>query len=116
MAKVVSSTNTLSLLSSSSEQAIDLWVINDVVYYSAFNTTSGKYLLRVYDGTTVTTMVENVEVYNLSASGKETALYFDGLDFSKNSYKFGTIGTVSPYTVAAKSGLTGTLKTLVVLP
>ena len=115
LAKVNSTTKTLMLLSDAQEQATGLWVINNVAYYSAFNATSGQYLLRRYDGTSVATMVSNLEVYNLSDSGDSARLYFDGLDFSTNSYKFGTVDTAT-YAITAKTGLTGVVKTIVILP
>lgn len=116
LGKVNASTKTLSLLSSTEEQAIRLWVINDVVYYASFNSTSGHYLLRTYNGTEASTMVDNFEAYNVSATADSTSLYVDGLDFSNNTYNFGTVKTTSPYTRTAKTGLTGTLKTVVILP
>ncbi len=116
LGKVNTSTLTLSLLSGTDEQAIQLWVINDKVYYSSFNATSGKYLLRSYDGSQVSTMVENLEVYHLSDSSETDKLFYDGLDFSNNTYSFGTLLVNSPYTRSSKVGLTGTLKTVVLLP
>jgi len=117
LGKVNTTTQTLSLLSGTSEQALNLWVINDVVYYSAFDVSSGEYSLETInsDGTT-STMASNLEVYHLNDAGDGTNLYFDGLDFTDNSYSFGTILSASPYTRASKTGLTGTLKTVVILP
>ncbi len=46
LAKVDSTKKTLSLLSKSSEQAISLWVVQDVPYYSSYDTSLGKYLLN----------------------------------------------------------------------
>ena len=116
---VNASTKTLSLLSSTSEQAIRLWVINDKAYYSAYDTTKGQYLLRTWSAAAgATTMVSNFEVYNLSdtGDGSGTALYYDALDFSNNTYNFGTVTVASPYARTTKTGLTGTLKTVVILP
>lgn len=116
LAKVVSASKTLSLLSGTSQQAINLWIVSDKVYYSAFDSTSGQYKLFYYDGTSSTELASNFEVYNLNASGiADGSLYFDGLDFSNNSYTFGTIQITSPYTRTQKTGLTGTLKTIVIL-
>jgi len=116
LGKVNSTTQTLSLLSGTDEQAINLWIINDVVYYSSFNSTSGHYLLRLWDGTQATTMVDNFETYHLNASGDTTSLYYDGLDFSDNTYNFGTVLKASPYTRAKNVGLTGALKMVVLMP
>lgn len=64
-------------------------------------------------------MARNIEVYNLSEAPERderglSKLYFDGLDFSNNSYTCGTISMNGE--ISKKTGLTGTLKTMVVLP
>jgi len=116
LGKVNSTTQTLSLLSGTDEQAISLWVINDVVYYSAFNSTSGRYSLRMWNGTSSVTMVDNFETYHLNTSVDSTKLYYDGLDFSDNTYNFGTVLVASPYTREKNVGLTGALKMVVIMP
>lgn len=116
LGKVNSSSLTLSLLSSTSEQAIKLWVIDDVVYYSSFNTTSGKYSLRTWNGSSSVTMIDNFEAYHLNSSVNSDSLYYDGLDFSDNTYNVGTLLKASPYTREKNVTLTGTLKMVVVLP
>jgi hypothetical protein len=125
MAKVDRVGQQLNLLSSTSEQALRLWVIKkdnsgnyptDQIYYSAYNVGTGQYTLNAYDGTNVTTMITNVEVYNLAKSGlPDGSLYFDGLDFADNAYKFGTVQTSAPFALTEKTGLTGTVKTMVYL-
>ncbi|MEK7690586.1 MAG: hypothetical protein AAB425_06170, partial [Bdellovibrionota bacterium] len=119
LAKVVAATKTLTLMSSTAEQAIDLFLVNDMVYFTAYNTTSGKYQLRYFDGatSTTTTILDNFEVYKLSESplGK-TEMLIAGLDFATNTYKFGSLLVASPYTLTAKTGLTGTLKAVVIFP
>ena len=62
-----------------------------------------------------TTILSNFEIYNVAAGGTADQIYADGLDFSNNSYKFGTI-SLSKKTLSLKTGLTGTLKTIVILP
>ncbi|MBF0443355.1 MAG: hypothetical protein HQK54_15720, partial [Oligoflexales bacterium] len=42
-------------------------------------------------------------------------VFADGLDFAVNQYKFGTID-LTKGTISLKQGLTGTLKTIVILP
>lgn len=116
LAKVNSTTKTLSLLSSTNEQAIKLWVVNNTVYYTSFNSSEGKYLLRTIVNGAPETILSNFEVYNLADSGTTGKLYYDGLNFANNSYSFGTIETSSPYTRTETKGLTGTLKTMVILP
>ncbi|MGK5088509.1 hypothetical protein WDW86_13200 [Bdellovibrionota bacterium FG-2] len=115
LAKVVESSKTLELLSSSSEQALKLWMVNDTVYYSSYSASTGKYYLKYYDGATSITLISDFEAYNVNNGGTDL-LYVDGLDFSNNSYSFGRLSTVAPYTFTKKTGLTGTLKTMVILP
>ena len=117
-AQVTAATKTLTLLSLSSEQAIKLWMVDDVPYYSSYDNTQGKYFLK--RGTDGQALASNLEVYNLSKSPEKDGsganrLYFDGLDFSNNSYIFGTISPTN-YEKTSKTGLTGTLKTVVLLP
>lgn len=46
LAKVDATKKTLSLLSKKTEQAINLWVIQDVPYYSSYDNSLGQYLLN----------------------------------------------------------------------
>jgi hypothetical protein len=115
LAKVNNSTKTLSLLSGTNEQAINLWLVGDQPYFSSFNTSDGKYYLKKYENGSAVTIAENFEAYNLSASGENGKLYYDGLDFSTNAYSFGTMLEAAPYTRTIKTGLTGTVKTIVIL-
>jgi hypothetical protein len=115
LAKVNSTTKTLSLLSGTDEQAINLWLVGDQPYYSSFNSTAGKYYLKKYENGSAVTVAENFEAYNLSASGETGKLYYDGLDFGTNAYSFGTMLEAAPYTRTIKTGLTGTVKTIVIL-
>jgi hypothetical protein len=117
LAKVNLASKTLSLVSTTTEQAINLWLVNDKVYYSSYDSVSGQYRMNYYDGSTSNVMASNFEVYHLNTSGlSDGSLYFDGLDFSNNSYTFGTILSAAPYTKTQRTGLTGTLKTIVILP
>lgn len=118
LAKVDNSTKTLQLLSGTDEQAINLWLINNVPYYSSFNTTQGKYFLKRWDSQagTASAVAENFEAYNLSDSNEEGKLFYDGLDFGSNAYSFGTMLETTPFTRTIKTGLTGTVKTIVILP
>jgi hypothetical protein len=54
-------------------------------------------------------------VYNLDQSENEGELLADGLDFQSNQYKFGTINPANQI-LQLRTGLTGTLKTIVILP
>jgi hypothetical protein len=118
LAKVDESTKSLELLSSTDEQAINLWLVNDVPYYSTYNTAQGKYLLKRWNTSksSAATVAENFEAYNISESNQNGKLFYDGLDFSTNAYSFGTMQESSPYTRTVKTGLTGTVKTIVILP
>lgn len=62
-----------------------------------------------------TTTVTNFETYNLAESGSDTEVFIDGLDFGTNSYMFGNLD-LEQKTIRLKEGLTGTLKTIVILP
>ncbi len=159
LAKVNEDIKNLTLLSTENEQAIDVWLVNDQVYYSSFDSSLGQYLLnklsstaQCIDGTnesedscsyswsnrrcvntSLTTesactaqsghywspysseiILSNFETYNLAPAENATGLWADGLDFSDNSYKFGTID-LSTNQLSLKTGLTGTLKTIVIL-
>ncbi len=118
LAKVNGATKTLELLSGTDEQATRLWLLGDVPYYSTRNATQGKYYLKRWDATSLTStaVAENFEVYNLSDSNEADKLFYDGLDFSTNSYSFGTMNRAAPYSRTIKTGLTGTVKTIVILP
>ena len=61
-------------------------------------------------------MADNFEVYNLTDGDSDATLFYDGLDFDNNSYSFGTIATEAPYDRTEKPGLTGMIKTIVILP
>lgn len=118
LASVDSTTKTLKLLSSPEEKALRLWIVDSEAFYSAYNVTLGRYQLRKYlkQGNLTETVLDNFETYNLNESPQSGKLMFDGLDFSNNQYKFGTISSSSPYETQLKSGLTGTVKTMVVFP
>ena len=161
LAKVDSAKQTLSLLSTENEQAIDVWIVNDQVFYSSFDASVGQYLLNQLKATpecvvgtinqessctsytwqnrrcvdtsltteatclavagnywspyTSETVLSNFEAYNLAPSAASTAeLWTDGLDFSNNEYRFGTVN-LETKELSLNTGLTGTLKTIVIL-
>lgn len=118
MARVNSTTSSLEMLSSANEQAVRLWLIDDVPYYSSYDTAAGKYALKRVDVDSgeSAVMADNFEVYNLTSGDAASTLFYDGLDFDNNSYSFGTIGTEEPYDRTEKTGLTGMVKTIVILP
>lgn len=118
MAIVNQETSSLEMLSSASEQAVRLWLIDDIPYYSSYDTAAGKYALKRVDVATrqVDIMADNFEVYNLTTGESSDSLFYDGLDFDNNSYSFGSIATESPYDRTEKTGLTGMVKTIVILP
>ena len=61
------------------------------------------------------TVLSNFEAYNLAPSAASTAeLWTDGLDFSNNEYRFGTVN-LETKELSLNTGLTGTLKTIVIL-
>lgn len=117
LAKVEDESKSLVLLSGTDEQAINIWLVNDVPYYSTYNTTLGQYLLKRYDSESQQSVIvaENFEAYNIERSNEEGKVFYDGLDFTTNAYSFGTIDEET-YERTIKSGLTGTVKTIVILP
>lgn len=115
LAQVNESTKSLELRSGVDEQAIQLWLINDVPYYSSYNTTEGKYYLKRYYNNQVQTVAENFETYNLSEGNAAGMFYYDGLNFETNEYSFGTINK-STFEMTKKTGLTGQVKMIVKLP
>lgn len=60
-------------------------------------------------------IISNFETYNLVESGSDGEMFADGLDFSANQYKFGTIN-IANKSISLKQGLTGTVKTIIILP
>jgi hypothetical protein len=68
LAEVDSASKTLLLRSGINEQAIQLWLIDDVPYYSSYNTTEGRYYLKRYNPETasIQTIASDFETYNLS--------------------------------------------------
>ncbi len=116
LAKVDSTTNSLSMLSSSDEQAVKLWMIDDQPYYSS--AASGVYSLKSVNPTTgaVTKLVDQFETYNLSDGRDDDTLFYDGLDFKSNTYNFGALSLSNPSERTSQAGLTGTVKTILILP
>ena len=60
-------------------------------------------------------IISNFETYNLVESGADGEMFADGLDFAANQYKFGTVN-IANKTLSLKQGLTGTVKTIIILP
>jgi hypothetical protein len=118
LAIVDDETKTLAMLSGTDEQAVQIWLVDDMPYYSTYNTGDGKYYLKRYNSGTGTSAVlhSNFEAYNIAPGSSEGSVFYDGLDFSNNSYSFGTMETTEPYARTEKTGLTGTVKTIVILP
>ncbi|MFW7377602.1 MAG: hypothetical protein ACOH5I_02185 [Oligoflexus sp.] len=118
LAKVDQESKSLVLLSGKDEQAINIWLVNDVPYYSTYNTDLGQYLLKRYNSEDSESIVvaEKFEAYNIERSNESGKVFYDGLDFETNSYSFGTMSQTAPYERTIKTGLTGTVKTIVILP
>lgn len=60
------------------------------------------------------TIISNFETYNLAETAEDGQMYADGLDFQDNSYKFGTVD-IAGKELFLKEGLTGTLRTIVII-
>ena len=59
----------------------------------------------------------NFEVYNVSASPEDSKILINGLDFSDNSYKTGTLDFSSKESsLILNKELTGIIKTVIQLP
>ena len=140
-AEVIDETNASSLpvlLSAEGEQVIRFWLVNqagvDNFYYSSYQ--SGVYKLKKVTFSTsdhnqrvptgAITLLDNYEVYNLGPApvSTDSANYvlLDALKFDDNSYYFGTLDAsqTTPEDIAASMNfsieLTGTLKTLFIMP
>lgn len=115
LAEVNESTKSLELRSGVDEQAIKLWLIDDVPYYTSYNTSEGRYYLKRYQNGQIQTVAANFEIYNLSEGNSADSFYYDGLNFETNEYSFGTIDK-SSLEMSKKTGLTGQVKMIVKLP
>ncbi len=117
----------LKLLSEEDEQVIRFWHVKigatDQVFYASFK--DGQYLLRQpvvnEDGSvTHTTLLTDYEIYNLSSDpNNANNLLFDGLKFTTNAYRFGSLNPAAEDpegSVVDKEGLTGQIKMLIILP
>lgn len=121
LAVVDDTSKTLDLLSSTTEQAINVFVLGTEVFYSSFNTSVGRYQLRkVKTGDIANNYVvkDNFEVYSFGKSPMAGKAFFNGLDFSNNSYVFGTVATTpanGSFASEVKQGVTGTVRTIVTI-
>jgi hypothetical protein len=113
------------LMSATNETVIRFWIIKqsgvDNYFYTAFD---GDYKLKqaIKSGDTWTqkTLLDKYEVYNLSVDPVDNSqLLFDGLYFTNNAYKFGTINAGASdveSTFEAQTGFTGNVETLIIVP
>jgi hypothetical protein len=120
VARVETTTQELTLLSKSSEQAINVFPIGTEIFYSAFDTVAGRYQLRKAgaDSSLSALVKDNFEVYQLGESPVAGSAFINGLDFSNNSYIFGSLSTSADgngsFTIETKPGITGAVSTIVV--
>ena len=116
LAYVNPTTKMLDLKSATTEQVTEMWLINDSLYYSSY---ASKYLfMKNVDNSTNTTLLSDLEVYHAGPSPKKSGwVFFDGLDFTNNSY---TLGDLNPGATDVKAsiekvtGLTGRIKSMVI--
>ena len=116
LAYVNPTTKMLDLKSSTTEQVTEMWLIKDSLYYSSY---ASKYLfMKNVDNSTNTTLLSDLEVYHAGPSPKKSGwVFFDGLDFTNNSY---TLGDLNPGATDVKAsiekvtGLTGRIKSMVI--
>ncbi len=124
------SSNLISLMSEDDEQVIKFWIIpktgsSDEIFYTSFKNSQYRLRRATVSGGTVTrkTILENYEVYNVTRDPVDSSkVMFDGLNFSSNSYKLGTLDpSLSTSTdilnnIKVKDGLTGQIETLIIIP
>ena len=116
LAYVNPTTKMLDLKSATTEQVTEMWLIKDSLYYSSY---ASKYLfMKNVDNSTNTTLLSDLEVYHAGPSPKKSGwVFFDGLDFTNNSY---TLGDLNPGATDVKAsiekvtGLTGRIKSMVI--
>ena len=116
LAYVNPTTKMLDLKSATTEQVTEMWLIKDSLYYSSY---ASKYLfMKNVDNSTNTTLLSDLEVYHAGPSPKKSGwVFFDGLDFTNNSY---TLGDLNPVATDVKAsiekvtGLTGRIKSMVI--
>jgi hypothetical protein len=116
MAYVNRTSNQLSLRSATSEQVADMWLVDNLFYYTAYDTTTGQFLFvkDVADATN-DTLLNNFEVYHVADSPKTGCVQFDGLNFSNNTYIFGDLDPAAADVAASlniTNGLTGRVQTM----
>lgn len=116
MAYVNRTSNQLSLRSATSEQVADMWMVNNLFYYTAYDTTTGQFVFvkDVADATN-DTLLNNFEVYHVADSPKTRCVQFDGLNFSNNTYIFGDLDPAAADVAASlniTNGLTGRVQTM----
>lgn len=119
LAVVNRNTKTLDLLSRATEQAINVFVIDNEVFYSSFNIPESKYQLSKVNPLGAPYLVlDNFEVYNFGKSPVSGQAFFNGLNFQNNAYEFGSVTTSPPdgvFAVEKKQGFTGTVRTIVTI-
>ena len=116
-AEVNRTTGRLSLLSGLDEQVADMWIVNDLIYFTAYK--NGEYVFsQEYKDAANKVLLSNFEVYNVSSSPRSGNLVlFDGLNFDNNSYTFGDLDPLATDVEASiqmTKGLTGRVKTIVI--
>ena len=116
LAYVNPTTKMLDLKSATTEQVTEMWLIKDSLYYSSY---ASKYLfMKNVDNSTNTTLLTDLEVYHAGPSPKKSGwIFFDGLDFTNNSYSLGDLNpgaTDVKASIEKVTGLTGRIKSMVI--
>ena len=116
LAYVNPTTKMLDLKSATTEQVTEMWLIKDSLYYSSY---ASKYLfMKNVENSTNTTLLTDLEVYHAGPSPKKSGwIFFDGLDFTNNSYSLGDLNpgaTDVKASIEKVTGLTGRIKSMVI--
>lgn len=112
----------LALKSEEDEKVTEFWIINlagvETIFYTSYK--NNKHYLSMEQSGTNKVLLTDYEVYNLSIDPNDSSrLLFDGLKFSTNTYRFGTINPGASdveATITDKQGLTGQIQTLIIVP
>lgn len=111
----------VTLLSKEGEEVVKAWIIDSVLYYSSFAT--GIYRLKKValdssNKVTLTTLLDNIEVYKLTQDPKDKKrLFLNALNFKNNSFVAGDFdpSAASPEaTLSTRSELTGVIDTILI--
>jgi hypothetical protein len=117
---LVNTDKSITVLSEPSESIVNAWVIDDIIYFSSYAT--GIYRLKkvTFDTNgahTVTSLLNNYEIYKLVKDPAGRGLLINALSFTNNAYVMGTFDPTasSPEaTLSTRTEITGVIKTILI--